>query len=126
VLSQSDIELIEGFKTELAHFAIESNSHARSAYKVQTGEDGISLPDPVAMCLAIDPTVGTSWSEHYIEVETESDLTRGMTVVDRLNVAHDQRNRAVWASVLSKGNKAKVCWTIDPGRWKAALMAALR
>ncbi len=126
VLSQSDIELIEGFKTELAHFAIESNSHARSAYKVQTGEDGISLPDPVAMCLAIDPTVGTSWSEHYIEVETESDLTRGMTVVDRLNVAHDQRNRAVWASVLNKGNKAKVCWTIDPGLWKAALMAALR
>ena len=126
VLSQSDIELIEGFKTELAHFAIESNSHARSAYKVQTGEDGISLPDPVAMCVAIDPAVGTSWSEHYIDVESESDLTRGMTVVDRLNVAHDQRNRAVWASVLSKGNKAKVCWTIDPGRWKAALMAALR
>ncbi len=126
VLSQSDIELIEGFKTELAHFAIESNSHARSAYKVQTGEDGISLPDPVAMCLAIDPAVGTSWSEHYIDVESESDLTRGMTVVDRLNVAHDQRNRAVWASVLNKGNKAKVCWTIDPGLWKAALMAALR
>jgi purine nucleosidase len=60
VLSQGDIEVIDGFKTPLAHFAIESNSHARTAYKVQTGEDGISLPDPVAMCLAIDPTIGTS------------------------------------------------------------------
>jgi len=126
VLSQGDIEMIDGFKTPLAHFAIESNSHARGAYKVQTGEDGISLPDPVAMCLAIDPTIGTSWSTHFIDVETESELTRGMTVVDRLNVAQDERNRAVWASVLSKGNKAKVCWTLDAERWKAALFSALR
>jgi purine nucleosidase len=29
--------------------AAEYNSHARAAYKIQTGEDGISLPDPVAM-----------------------------------------------------------------------------
>ncbi len=126
VLSQADIEMIEGFKTPLAHFAIESNSHARGAYKVQTGEDGISLPDPVAMCIAIDPTMGTSWSEHFIDVETESELTRGMTVVDRLNVAHDERNRGVWALVLSQGNKAKVCWTLDARRWKEALFAALR
>ena len=126
VLNQRDIETIEKFKTPLAHFAIESNSHARGAYKVQTGEDGISLPDPVAMCLAIDPSLGTSWSEHYLDVETESELTRGMTVVDRLNVAHDERNRAVWTVVLSKGNKAKVCWTLNTGQWKAALFAALR
>src|ERR1700758_4629541 len=117
VLSQGDIEVIDGFKTPLAHFAIESNSHARTAYKVQTGEDGISLPDPVAICLAIDPTIGTSWSTHFIDVETESELTRGMTVVDRLNVAQDERNRAVWATALGE-RKAKVCWSIDNKRWK--------
>jgi len=77
------------------------------------------------MCLALDPTVGTAWSEHYVEVETESELTRGMTVVDRLNVAADARNREVWARALA-GPKAKVCWTIDNTRWKAALYKALR
>ena len=46
-------------------FAIECNSRAREAYKEQTGEDGISLPDPVAMSIALDPTIGTEWSEHY-------------------------------------------------------------
>src|SRR5579871_195363 len=80
VLDSRDIEEVEGFKTKLAHFAIECNSHARVALKIQTGEDGICLPDPVAMCLALDPTIGTKWSEHYVEVETESELTRGMTV----------------------------------------------
>jgi purine nucleosidase len=126
VLNQREIESIEAFKTELAHFAIECNSHARKAYKIQTGEDGISLPDPIAMCLALNPSVGTSWSEHYLDVETHSDLTRGMTVVDRLNVADDERNLPVWERVIRKGNKAKVCWTLDAKRWKDVLFAALR
>jgi len=126
VLNQREIESIEAFKTELAHFAIECNSHARRAYKIQTGEDGISLPDPIAMCLALNPSVGTSWSEHYLDVETHSDLTRGMTVVDRLNVADDGRNLPVWQRVIRKGNKAKVCWTLDAKPWKKALFEALR
>jgi purine nucleosidase len=64
VLGEKDIAHVEGLKTALGHFAVECNSHARVALKVQTGEDGICLPDPVAMCLALDPSVGTDWSEH--------------------------------------------------------------
>jgi len=126
VLGSADIEQVQKFNTKSAHFAMECNSHAREAYKIQTGEDGICLPDPVAMCLALDPTVGIVWSEHYVEVETQSELTRGMTVVDRLNVAHDERNRAVWHTALSTGEKARVCWQIDNRRWKEALYRALR
>jgi purine nucleosidase len=126
VLREDDIARIQGFNNDIAHFSIECNSHARKAYKVQTGEDGISLPDPVAMCLALDPTIGTEWSSHYVEIETQSELTRGMTVVDRLNVSADDRNRALWAQVQQKERKAKVCWTLDTKRWKDALFSALR
>ena len=125
VLDERDITQILGFNNVLARFAIECNSHARHAYKVQTGEDGISLPDPVAMSIALDPTIGTQWSSHFVDVETQSELTRGMTVVDRLNVAGDERNQTVWAPVLHKGCKAKICWTIDTYRWKQSLFAAL-
>jgi len=58
VLGPSDIEDTLQIDTDVARFAIHSNSHARHALKVQTGEDGICLPDPVAMCLALDPSVG--------------------------------------------------------------------
>lgn len=126
VIHEHDVAHILGFNTALANFAVECNSHARQAYKVQTGEDGICLPDPVAMSTALDPTIGTDWSEHYVDVETRSELTRGMTVVDRLNVADDERNQAVWAQVLAKKCKAKVCWELDNLRWKEALFAALR
>jgi len=126
VLNGEDIGQIQEFQTPLGRFAVECNSHARQAYKVQTGEDGISLPDPIAMCVALDPSVGTEWSEDYVDVETQSELTRGMTVVDRLNVAEDQRNRVVWEPVLRTGRKSKVCWKIDIQRWKETLFSALR
>jgi purine nucleosidase len=126
VVREDDIARILGFNNDVARFALECNSQARKAYKVQTGEDGISLPDPVAMCIALDPSVGTNWSAHYLEVETQSELTRGMTVVDRLNVAADDRNLSVWAQVVQRAKKTKVCWTIDNRRWKEALFTALR
>ncbi len=125
VLNETDIAHIEGFHNKLGKFAIECNSHAKRAYQVQTGEVGISLPDPVAMSVALDPSIGTRWSTHYVDVETHGELTRGMTVVDRLNVSGDERNRPVWSPALVHGTKTKVCWTIDTVRWKQALFTAL-
>lgn len=125
VLGERDIDKILSFGTRLGEFAVESNSHARVALKTQTGEDGICLPDPVTMSIALDPAIGTDWGEHYVEIETQSELGRGMSIVDRLNVACDERNRDVWADAL-RGRKVKVCWTIENQRWKAALYTALR
>ncbi len=126
VLKPGDIKHVLSFGTPQARFAIECNSRAQEAYFEQTGEHGISLPDPVAMSIALDRTIVTQLSEHYVDVETSSELTLGMTVVDRLNVAGNGRNRAVWVPVLRSGQKAKICWTIDNHRWKQALYAALR
>ncbi|HLW79169.1 MAG TPA: nucleoside hydrolase, partial [Terriglobia bacterium] len=125
LLGPRDIESVLDLGTEYARFAIECNSSARAALLEQTGEDGISLPDPVAMAVALDPSIGTCWSEHYVDVETASVLTRGMTVVDRLNAAGNPRNRDVWAEHLTAGVKSKVCWAIDPRRWKESLRTAL-
>src|ERR1035438_5769275 len=95
-LNARDIEHVLDLGTPLARFAIECNSAAAEAYRIQTGETGISLPDPIAMAVALDPTICTSASEHFVEVEVASELTRGMTVVDRLDVAADDRNREIW------------------------------
>ena len=124
-LNLEEIEKVLAFGTAVAKFAIECNSQAKDAYFTQTGEHGISLPDPVAMAVALEERVVTSASEHYWDVETESELTRGMTVVDRLNVAGDERNRSVWAGQIHKARKAKIVWTIDNTRWKETLYASL-
>ncbi len=126
VLNPSDIRHVLNFNNPVATFAIECNSRAQEAFFVQTGQHGISLPDPVAMAVALDPSIVTAQSDHFLEIECDSELTRGMTVVDRLNVVADERNRAVWAQGLSTGHKAAILWTIDNGRWKQALYSALK
>jgi purine nucleosidase len=125
-LNLSEIEQVLSFGTPVAKFAVECNSRAQEAYFQQTGEHGISLPDPVNMAVALDPSIVTSQTEHYVEIETVSELTRGMTVVDRLNVTNDERNRDVWAEGLRGRSKAKIVWAIDNARWKQTLYAALR
>jgi purine nucleosidase len=124
-LHLNDIERVLSLDTPLARFAIECNSRAQEAYFEQTGEHGISLPDPVCMSIALDPSIVTNQTEHFVDVETTSELTRGMTVVDRLNVSANDRNKSVWADVLKQGTKAKVVWTINIARWKQALYHAL-
>jgi purine nucleosidase len=126
VLNAADIDFVLRLNTERARFAIDCNHRTREAHRQETGEDGIELPDPVAMALALDPGLATEASQHYVDVETHSELTRGMTIVDRLNVAGNYRNRATWAELLAKRPNARVCWTIDVKAWKDALFSALK
>jgi purine nucleosidase len=126
VLGPAEIDQVCGWNNPRAKFAIDCNSHARRALMTQTGEGGICLPDPVAMAIALDPSIGTVWGEHYVDVETQSDLTRGMTVVDRLNVASDPRNHRIWSSLVDRPANAKVCWALDVPRWKELLFAFLQ
>src|ERR1022692_1754287 len=123
-LTAADIDYVLSLDTDLARFAINCNRTAMEANRLQTGEIGICLPDPTAMAIALDPSISTCASRHYVDVETDSELTRGMTVVDRLGVAADERNRAVWAPLLERG-PALVHWEIDIPRWKALLYGLL-
>jgi purine nucleosidase len=125
VLNDDEIAAIEGLGTAKAKFAIESNTTAREAYRVQTGEIGLSLADPTAMAVALDRSIGLSWSRHRVAIENGSELTRGMTVVDRLNVHHNDNNANVWREAAGEHEGADILWTLDSGRFKAMLKAAL-
>jgi len=124
VLTDAEIAAIEALGTTKARFAIESNSRARKAYHIQTAEVGLSLADPTAMAIALDRSIGLSWSRHRVAIECASELTRGMTVVDRLNVSGDDINRAVWAAQGGETG-ADIVWTFDSARFKSMLKAAL-
>ncbi|HEX9168925.1 MAG TPA: nucleoside hydrolase [Roseiarcus sp.] len=125
VLTDDEIAAIEALGTAKAKFAIESNSAAREAYRTQTGEIGLSLADPTAMAVALDRSIGLSWSRHRVAIESGSELTRGMTVVDRLNVAKDDNNRHVWSAHGPDSASAEVLWTFDAAKFKAMLKATL-
>lgn len=125
-LSASDVAHVRSLDTPLAHFAIDCNRRAIQANLEHFGDEGLGLPDPVAMSIALDPTICTRASAHYVEVEIASDLTRGMTVVDALNVAGEERNRGAWQPIVNRGRKITVCWAIDVDRWKEMLYGVLK
>jgi purine nucleosidase len=126
VLNAADIAQVLALDTPFARFAIECNSHAREAYLEQTGEPGISLPDPIAMAILLDPNLALRTSEHFVDVECASPLTRGMTVVDRLGVTHDERNAAQWAEVHKHAKPTRIVWELDVPGWKRLLLESLQ
>jgi purine nucleosidase len=123
-LNASDIAHVRSLNTKLAHFAIDINCTAMEANQTQCGERGIALPDPIAMAIALDPSIATESTPHRVEVECASELTRGMTIVDRLNVSQDDRNRGVWTAA-GETTPINVVWTIDVPQWKSLLFKAL-
>ena len=87
----------------------------------------MALPDPVAMAVAIDPSICDRKSQHHVEVECTGEFTRGMTVVDQLNVAASGGEHvSMWEPLVGKGKpNATVCWSIDAARWKTLLRTSL-
>jgi purine nucleosidase len=126
VINDDEIAELSALSTPLSNFAIACNSRAREAYFTQTGERGISLPDPIAMAILLEPELCKVSSEHFVGIETASALTRGMTVVDKLRVAEDTRNADVWCEVRKAQRRVKVCWKLDVPGWKRLLRGSLR
>ena len=126
VLSHEDIAAVRRIGTPYADFTIDCNIKGMKGYEIQTGEIGISLPDGVAMAAAIDPSICSASSRHFVDVECDSELTRGMTVVDKLNLSDDARNAPVWREVNANPAKPLICWELDAGRWKELLYQLLR
>jgi len=125
VIHPAEIDALLTLGTPLAEFAVRCNSAGAAAYEKQTGEAGISLPDPTAMAILLDPALALESSAHYIDVQIDNGATRGMSVVDKLNVAGDARNQSVWHDVLTAGRRHKVIWKLDVPGWKRALFEAL-
>lgn len=58
-------------------------------------QDGFDLPDPIAMAVALEPDVATTVKRLRVDIETNSELTRGATVVDHLRVTGNEPNADV-------------------------------
>jgi purine nucleosidase len=125
VVNEREIEEILALGTSFGEFAVRSNDTAAKAYQTQTGELGIALPDPTAMAILLDPALALVATQHYMDVQIDSGITRGMSVVDKLGVATDHRNRAAWSEVVDRGRKQSVVWEMDIPGWKKALRKAL-
>jgi len=123
-LDEEDVALCRRMDTPLSRFTVDCNAQALRANRELLGEPGIPLPDPVAMAIALDPTICTRRSRHRVDVECEGALTRGMTVVDQLDVvARGTCSAEGWPP---EGPGTVICWEIEVARFKELLFRSLR
>ncbi|MEE9320093.1 MAG: nucleoside hydrolase [Granulosicoccus sp.] len=112
-LSDAEMLAFRALATNKATVAMDCNGTALKAVREIQGEAGLALADPVAMSVAIDESIATDMGYHFVDIATGDELTRGMSVVDKLNVCKREPN-------------ARVCFAIDAARWKKQLFSALR
>jgi purine nucleosidase len=98
--------------TARAEFVIDINGVVAAFCETETKLDGFDLPDPITMAYAIDPAVATEVRSLYCAVETDSELTRGMVVMDTLGFMNQPPN-------------VRVVTAADRDRFIAMLRAAI-
>jgi purine nucleosidase len=76
----------------LGEFAVGIQAHLNEFVKAETHLAGFDLPDPIAMAVALDPTIATLVERLHVRVETTGDITAGQTVVDHIGVEHGAPN----------------------------------
>ena len=122
-LTEREIEKVYALNTPYAKFAMDCNVHALQLAKNWQGDPGMTLHDPTAMAIALDPTLSKRNGIYRVDVETRGELTRGMTVVDERNTVGTQAFFTDEWQV--RGKNVLVHHELDAARWKELLYACL-
>lgn len=95
VMTPDDAAELRAVGTPLAAMCVDIQRVLSEFCATQTKLAGFDLPDPIAMAYAIDPAVATATTRLHCAVETESELTRGMVVMDLLGFTGHEPNALV-------------------------------
>ena len=91
VLNAEDQRRIRAIGTRYSDFVLDINQVLLKAV-AQLGIDGIDMPDPITLAIAINRALLLEQGHFYVDVETISELTRGETVVDRFGILKQPPN----------------------------------
>lgn len=97
---------------KLGEFAIDIQGALREFCRTTTQLDGFDLPDPIAMAIAIDPTIVTKEARFFVDVVAGDSEARGQSMVDTLNN-------------LKRTPNCRVIYQADRDRFLTALRASL-
>lgn len=95
MLSGAEVDRIAGMPTDEARFFTAVNREVRAFMRRVEKVDGVSCPDTITLAIVLNPEVATDVRRKFVEVDNESELSRGATYVDHLGVTGKDPNMDV-------------------------------
>jgi purine nucleosidase len=95
VFNPEDTPALRAIGTTVARFCVDIQRAVVQFALTTTRLEGFDLPDPIAMAIALDPTVATRTECFFVAIEAASPLCRGQSVVERLHVMGREPNAEV-------------------------------
>ena len=92
LINRSELDEVARMTTAEAKFFTAVNRRAVEFTKEVEGKYSAPCPDSITMAMVLNPAVSTDVREKFVDVDNESDLSRGATYVDHLDVLKKRPN----------------------------------
>jgi purine nucleosidase len=129
-LTRDELAPILALGTPLSEFYLAVNAAVWEFVKREHGVDGISHPDAVMIAMALDPSVIVDSKMCFVDVESDSELTRGYSLVDMMGVVGREVDNGVKVkelmNVARSEPNADVVLNADKERFTKMLVSVLQ
>lgn len=95
VFESEDVKEVKAIGTPLASFAMDIQQCTAAFAKKMTKLDGFDLPDPIAMSVAIDPSIAIKTEKAVVKILLNDDDSRGQSVMDYVNTDNKETNAEI-------------------------------
>ena len=129
VLLEDELQPVVEMGTPLSKFYLDVNRAVRRFMLEEFGINGISHPDAIMIAMAIDRSVVAESERMFVDVEADSVLTRGYSLMDKMHVVGREVDRGVRVNELmdlpSGEANAEVVIRADKQRFTEMLFGVL-
>lgn len=129
IITRDELGPFMDLQTRVADFYLKTQKSAWDFVHHKTGIDGIGHPDSLMIAMALDRSVLVESARYFVDVECDSPLTLGYSLMDRMGVMTDtiDKGRVVkdLMSVSDATPNAEVVLRADRSRFKEMLFELL-
>lgn len=129
IITRDELGPFMDLKTRVADFYLKTQKSAWDFVHHKTGIDGIGHPDSLMIAMALDRSVLVESGRYFVDVECDSLLTLGYSLIDKMGVMADKIDRGVVVkdllTVSDPTPNAEVVLKADRNRFKEMLFELL-
>lgn len=129
IIHRDELGPFMDLQTRVAEFYLKTQKSAWDFVHHKTGIDGIGHPDSLMIAMVLDRSVLVESVRYFVDVECESPLTLGYSLMDKMDVLTDTIDKGVVVKELlgldDPTPNAEVVLRADRARFKAMLFELL-